>query len=346
MTPGTVGRFAVFLAGVLAFGAAICSPASAAPSDRLIVIHGNSIVSVPVKKGPRQVLRKFPEGTWVSSVSTALGTSDVAYSLRVRRQMGGYTLLKDQVWTMSSNGKHAEKHFEQVRKKNRLGLISSIPELWGPRYGIMRVELSPGGRRILVTKDYPFVAFEVWRGREGVKLANPRTKKGIWGISNPTYDHTGRRILGYLNEGDTLGGIGYVIRKTGKPVILGERGYDFLSSTTSASPDGRFIAVLAGLGRDKDPSDGYMPGPFAIRLIDWQGRTIRTIKGPKPVVGPLDTPRISPDGRSVAFMAGSSTIGTWTDRTWVVSIRGGRPRLVHTGKSSFRVQFPAWVWSN
>lgn len=346
MTPASVGRyFAVLLASVLTLTAAAAGTASAASSDRLIVIHGNSIVSVPVGKGQRQVLRRFSEGTWISSVSTALRTTDIAYSLRIKHQMGGYTLLKDQVWTMRSDGTHPKKHFEQVRKRNRLGLISSTPELWGPRYGIMRVELSPGGRRILVTKDYPFVAFEVWRARKGLKLANPRNKDGIWGMSNPTYDHTGRRILGYLNGGRHLGGIGYVIRKTGKPVLLGEEGYDFLSSTTSASPDGRFIAVLAGLGKDKDPSDGYMPAPFAIRLIDWKGRTIRTIRGPRPVVGPLDAPRISPDGRLVAFTAGASTIGTWTDRTWVVSIRGGRPRPVHTGKSSFRVQFPAWVWS-
>lgn len=334
---------ALFLLLLGSFG--LTKVAEASDAKRLIVISGHTIRSVPVGKGPGRVIRRFPEGVWISSVSTALRTTDIAYSLRIKRLKGGYTLLKDQVWTMRADGTNPKMHFEQVRKRNRLGLISSEPEYWGPRYGIQRVELAPGGRRIMVTKDFPFIAFEIRPGHKGMRLVNPKTKDDVYGISNPTYDHTGRRVLGYINGGKVQSGIGYVVLKSGKAVTFTNRGYDFLSSTMSASSDGRFLTVLGSVKKDQKPNDGVMLPPYVTWLIDWNGRRIRMVKGPEPVVGPIEYPRISPDGKLIAFTTDSRSIGSPDARTWVVSVRGGRARLVHTGRSSFREQFPEWVWT-
>lgn len=328
------------MAGVLGLLAGAGPARSAGPE--IVTSSGHRIVSVDPSSGRVSTLHRPDPGERfsITSVSTSVRAPVVAYSVVVRERLGeGRSRLRDQIWLIRKDGSKPRMLREWVRVlKGRSNVISPRPNGRGAHTGIREVVLSPDGKRMLVTKPFPFVSFELTIGQRGWRFVNPDD----CGLASPEYDATGTRVVALFNCPPRYG-VGIMSLRTKRPRILLENDrIDFLAGTPSMSPDGKLIAFTAekSLGPDPHPRAVSAEGVY---LMDRDGGNAKILKGTKESPLSFEQPKFSPDGKQLAMLVTNRVIPSDGSRVFVIRKTGRGLRQVFRGRTSWWDHNPQWL---
>jgi Tol biopolymer transport system component len=323
----------------LALLLAVRPPGSAAATRIITRESARGLVAIPPSGGHLRTLFRLRKGALLS-VAASYNGKDIAFASRSWDKSTGISVWTDRIWI-----KHGS---EQPR------VISSVVSSGGSRAykSIDSIALSPGGRRLLVTKRHRAVFIMRADGSGLHRIAVSGYTFGVGGgrnSSGPEFTPDGRRIIstfyppGYRE--DATGGIGTTSIHGGRVHFLRRGPFSSGVGTFFAptiSRDGRWIAFVTLVRSEKNGNR------LQIMVMNRNGTNAHLLRDSRLPRWSVGNPCFSPSGKALSFVGiresgGNFVIGVSPSAVFTIRLDGTHRREIQRETEHRVSRNPIWT---